>query len=651
MRAVTLFNTHFAIAWKTLWRDRNTLVLAIGLPLLLLPLSLMLFQQKDGDSGDFNLLKPETYHIGIAVSMPSTMTTSLFEALEAEDDCDPMLFNPDELELKSLLVSGVFDGLVTQDSNSQNLVFHYTSQELSSIQAVEKFQKYWDKYRLRMVAEKNDTQASFLDTKSYWALNFLGFRAEGESLFQAVPSLAFLMFFMTLVGTFGIQQFHMSRQCKAEVSLLLASPETRSYAYSRIVLCIVFSSLLALGIFAYFILCSKLFFPSQIYDSMFLIGGHGWAYEFLLVSSVLAGVLLTGYFILFAINFGKTVVGGQFLSVLAILVIIGLVAVGAIVENKAWMVWGWVPLVNLLHLYSSQAVYLDYSSFTLTSISLFSLMITIFLCYSMQKVMIKQITLTKELLIGSERAEQNFSQIAYLWLILWMGIGLVLPGNLGLSSSLVGQVILLQGSLIAITIFIGQYYKLSSEFMTPMKPWSFSLACGAIILGFGMQFVGMLLDQVSRWILPVPPGVEEQFSELILGNGYGFVTLFFLVAFIPAVVEELAFRGWLLSALKKQYTGAIVWIIGGVLFALAHFNLFRFLPIIIFGTILCWLCDYCGDIRYGMLAHLVHNGLSVGLALSEITFQSEFVVLGVLLLGSSWYWIYQKGAESKVELK
>jgi ABC-2 type transport system permease protein/sodium transport system permease protein len=98
------------------------------------------------------------------------------------------------------------------------------------------------------------------------------------------------------------------------------------------------------------------------------------------------------------------------------------------------------------------------------------------------------------------------------------------------------------------------------------------------------------------------------------------VLILLAMAVLPAVVEELFFRGYLLSALLGvlrpwQAIGS-----AAALFALFHVILSgmlaveRFVPSLLLGVVLGWVCWKTGSVWPGVLLHALHNGCVVMLA-------------------------------------
>jgi len=87
--------------------------------------------------------------------------------------------------------------------------------------------------------------------------------------------------------------------------------------------------------------------------------------------------------------------------------------------------------------------------------------------------------------------------------------------------------------------------------------------------------------------------------------------LFFL-ALLPAVSEELFFRGviqkFAYSQTKKPFLAIFI---SGLVFALMHFSIYEFIPILIAGMVLAWVYYITGSIWMSILLHFLNNGLQV----------------------------------------
>jgi membrane protease YdiL (CAAX protease family) len=83
---------------------------------------------------------------------------------------------------------------------------------------------------------------------------------------------------------------------------------------------------------------------------------------------------------------------------------------------------------------------------------------------------------------------------------------------------------------------------------------------------------------------------------------------FLSIAIIPAICEELVFRGVMLPLLAKitRNIHAAVWITA-MLFSLIHVQFYGFLPRMIMGALLGYFVVWSGSLWTSILAHFINN--------------------------------------------
>ena len=142
---------------------------------------------------------------------------------------------------------------------------------------------------------------------------------------------------------------------------------------------------------------------------------------------------------------------------------------------------------------------------------------------------------------------------------------------------------------------------------------------GAVLLGAGLFLLGAM---TIRWLVGDTPSAAAdalagRLSGLLTGTPWWLVVL--VLAVIPAVCEELVFRGWMLSALQGQQpsTGrqfaAVV--LQAALFAVVHLLPERLPTTFAMGLVLGWMAIRTGSLLPGILCHAVHNAVPVGVSL------------------------------------
>lgn len=131
---------------------------------------------------------------------------------------------------------------------------------------------------------------------------------------------------------------------------------------------------------------------------------------------------------------------------------------------------------------------------------------------------------------------------------------------------------------------------------------------GALLLWLG-AYILVLLAAIAT-MLAVPQrmtDVSTAMTDLFVQVPFG--VRFLIVAVMPALCEEMLFRGFLLFHMCPMPAWARV-AVCGVLFGAFHLDPVRFLPTAILGVAITWAVLYSGNLLYAVLIHLFNNGLS-----------------------------------------
>jgi membrane protease YdiL (CAAX protease family) len=87
--------------------------------------------------------------------------------------------------------------------------------------------------------------------------------------------------------------------------------------------------------------------------------------------------------------------------------------------------------------------------------------------------------------------------------------------------------------------------------------------------------------------------------------------LVLLVGVVPAITEELFFRGFFMRVLEHHWRPATAVAVATGLFALLHFDVYGLPTYIVLGIWFGVLAQRSGSLLFPVLAHLLHNGLDV----------------------------------------
>jgi hypothetical protein len=157
--------------------------------------------------------------------------------------------------------------------------------------------------------------------------------------------------------------------------------------------------------------------------------------------------------------------------------------------------------------------------------------------------------------------------------------------------------------------------------------------------------------------IPLPEGLtrlEQQASQqmaafLKIRNPYDIVVNVFIIALLPAVGEELCFRGALQRILihvtRNPWAGIVL---TAVLFSALHLQFSGFLPRMFLGIVLGAFYWFSGSIYTSMIAHFVNNAVQViwaSYAPNVIEKNPEIPVLAAIASGIVVWailWFFQK---------
>ncbi len=152
---------------------------------------------------------------------------------------------------------------------------------------------------------------------------------------------------------------------------------------------------------------------------------------------------------------------------------------------------------------------------------------------------------------------------------------------------------------------------------------SFKLVQWVILLAFsGLLLSGALASLTEK--IPVPVNfknwadkLEETYKKAMMAmtqmNSFGDLLINLLaVALIPAIVEELYFRGSLQKTLR-DWSGKplLAIVITAIVFSAFHFSYFGFLSRMALGILLGLIYEYTKTIWLPALLHFINNGIAV----------------------------------------
>ena len=226
---------------------------------------------------------------------------------------------------------------------------------------------------------------------------------------------------------------------------------------------------------------------------------------------------------------------------------------------------------------------------------------------------------------------------AVIWAVffttsLWFGDALGLRGQIFFNL----VVLFGGGSVLMLRTYRLDWAEVLSLRAPPRMAWVAVLvgAPAAYLTGVG------LAELVDAYLFPVPESVLEAFGDLLLETPLPLWQLLLFLALMPAIFEEIAFRGVLQHGLSTRLRPLALCLAVGAIFGLFHVALFRIVPTAFLGGVLAATVVFTGSIYPAILWHALNNAAALvpsrfGWIDAESTIPTWTYLAAVLALGVS----------------
>jgi sodium transport system permease protein len=134
----------------------------------------------------------------------------------------------------------------------------------------------------------------------------------------------------------------------------------------------------------------------------------------------------------------------------------------------------------------------------------------------------------------------------------------------------------------------------------------------AVLLAAFLHPATSWLSEAIRYVYPLNPSIVEKLEQFAAyASTEPLWQVLLLIAVTPAICEELAFRGFILSGLRHMGHKWAAIGLAAVFFGLAHGLLQQSLAACAVGVVIGYVAVKTGSLWPGVLFHMTHNGLSV----------------------------------------
>ncbi len=146
----------------------------------------------------------------------------------------------------------------------------------------------------------------------------------------------------------------------------------------------------------------------------------------------------------------------------------------------------------------------------------------------------------------------------------------------------------------------------------------------ALLMLCALPLVGFLAEinkaiPITASMKKMFDGMESQYAEQVkmmatFKTPVDYILALFIIALLPALVEEVFFRGAMQNIFMRWFK--IPWLvilITGLIFSAIHFSWYGFLPRMALGMVLGYIFYYTGNLWYSIIAHFFNNALMISI--------------------------------------
>lgn len=137
------------------------------------------------------------------------------------------------------------------------------------------------------------------------------------------------------------------------------------------------------------------------------------------------------------------------------------------------------------------------------------------------------------------------------------------------------------------------------------------------LMGFMLQ-LNELVDfstwpEMYKWLMTQETANNDMYEALIGPKTvWSVVTSFIVMALLPALVEEIFFRGFIMNALNGLFKNMhIAILVTAVVFSIIHLQFMKAIPMFFLATVFGYAAYWTGSIWTSIFAHFINNSMAV----------------------------------------
>lgn len=172
--------------------------------------------------------------------------------------------------------------------------------------------------------------------------------------------------------------------------------------------------------------------------------------------------------------------------------------------------------------------------------------------------------------------------------------------SLGMYGLAITEIIILLIGLLSIIV-----HKISFRDVLPIKKVKIKQVLGIVLLWIGSYIIVITITLIQNYYFPNGISVGQDLHNFFTSVPIG-ISLF-IVAVMPAICEEVLFRGFILTTFKNVKNKMVIILCVGIMFGVFHVDIYRIVPTAVLGIILTYIMIKTKNILLPILFHFINN--------------------------------------------
>lgn len=190
--------------------------------------------------------------------------------------------------------------------------------------------------------------------------------------------------------------------------------------------------------------------------------------------------------------------------------------------------------------------------------------------------------------------------VLLITVLIMLFVAVPIQNSFGMYGLAITEIIILLIGLVPIII-----HKINFKDVLPVKKPKIKELFAVVLLWGGTYFVVNTISLIQVHFFPDSTNVGIEMANFF--KSVPIVISLFIVAFLPAICEEVLFRGFILTTFKDVNSKMVVILCVGIMFGIFHIDIYRFFPTAVLGIVLTYIMVKTRNILLPILFHFINN--------------------------------------------